>query len=186
MPDDQTFRLLELIGIWLASIGTVGAVIVSLWLARRGDSIRLELSATHVLMITPGESATPEFLSIRVTNIGRRPARIEGIGWRSGLFRQGPYKSVHAIQKTDGWPGNSAVPSELRDGDVASFLIPAIRDGRSWYYEYMNVFTPTWIHRRTLRVLVWTSTGKMFRARPGASFFKALDEAAKMSPKAPG
>lgn len=171
--------MLEVVGIWIASIGTVAAVVVALWLAQRDRRPSLELRITHVLMISGYGGPTPEFISVRITNKGIRPATIEGIGWRSGWFVRLPFlKRKEAIQRTDLYAANPSMPIELADGDVANFLIPVVlTDGSNWYYGGITEMVQGRFDRWTFRGLAWTTRGEMIVAKPNDSFFNHLDEA---------
>jgi hypothetical protein len=61
----------------LTAIGTLSAVIVSLWLALRDTRIRLRVNVGIRKILLEGKaydrvSQEPEFLIVTVTNIGRR------------------------------------------------------------------------------------------------------------------
>jgi hypothetical protein len=60
---------------WLAAIGTVGAVIVALWLARRADSERLIF----------GSNFTDRQLEIYVVNASNRPDGSQADLWRDAV-----------------------------------------------------------------------------------------------------
>jgi hypothetical protein len=63
---------------WLAAIGTVGAVICALWLARRADSERLIFGSNH----------TDRQLEIYVVNASDRPDGSRADLWRDITFGQ--------------------------------------------------------------------------------------------------
>jgi len=68
--DENTYKVLDLAGSWVAGIGALSAVITSLWLARRSNTIRLGLLANHVQIVTPGEKSAPDYVQIRIVNKG--------------------------------------------------------------------------------------------------------------------
>ncbi len=69
-------------------MGTISAVVVSLYLARHDNNVKLEVSAGHRLRVTPGDKKPyPEYLVIKIVNIGHREAQVTNIGWKVGLFR---------------------------------------------------------------------------------------------------
>ena len=52
----ETFQILNTIGTWFAGIGTVSAVIVSLYLASRNSKVQLKICAGHRVLATPGQA----------------------------------------------------------------------------------------------------------------------------------
>src|SRR5215213_9868069 len=70
---EEAARLWGVIGTWFSGIGSMLAVIVSLYLARRQDRVNLTVSAGIRQLVTPGErGAPPKFVAIRVVNRGYR------------------------------------------------------------------------------------------------------------------
>lgn len=160
----ETFQILNTVGTWLAGIGTLSAVIVSLYLARRDSKVKLKVCAGHRVLVTPGQKATPDYCSIRVTNVGFRPATITGIGWKVGLL-----KKKYGIQTVHGHPASSNLPVKLDYGDEASYLIGFFGNGTypNWIDEFPKDFLSN--HPRlsawTIKVQAFTSVGKVFDAK---------------------
>lgn len=86
--DLTSLQLWGVIGTWVAGIGTVAAVITSLWFAMHLNSIKLEGSASHRIAVTPGSKETPDYCFIHVVNIGLRPAKITNVSWHVGRGRR--------------------------------------------------------------------------------------------------
>jgi len=148
---------------WVSGIGTLLAVIVSLYLARQDSRIRLKLSAGLRQVFTTGP-APPEgrdFIVISVTNIGRRAASVTGLFWKSMLVR-----NFYAMQNPGRAPLSAQLPIRLQDGEGADFTI-ALRDfisnDRAAFLRMLP--RPRSFTARFLRVHVRTSTGKVFRVR---------------------
>lgn len=175
--NDQTLRLLEVVGVWIASIGTLSAVIVSLWLARLDNKVRLSVLAAGMIQVEPGMKQTPKIVFFQVTNVGRRPATLTNLGWEAGWFNSGPLKKVHMLQLLNN-PGSHKIPCELTDGQAASFTIPVESPNtENWYDRFVKGGIPRgWFYRWTLRIVAHTSHGESFRSKPSKSF---LDEIAK-------
>ena len=176
MPSDCELKLLEVLGIWLAGLATFSAVLVSLWLARTSNAEEVDLSVYHSLKISPGVKATPEFITFAITNLGPRSVTICNIGWRSGLFRYGPCKAVHAVQLPDGDPSNSEMPCTLGDGDMARYLVPLDIGNEPFFVHFARKVLPTTLHRWTLKAEVYTSRGNTFRTQPNQGFFDRMDK----------
>jgi hypothetical protein len=82
----------------------------------------LHVTAGHRLIVTQGQKGPhPEYLLIRIVNIGHREAQITNIGWKVGLF-----KKQHAIQSTIRDSISSHLPVRLKDGEEAAYYIPLI------------------------------------------------------------
>ena len=84
--DEATLRLLEVAGSWVSGIGALLAVWVSLHLARRQTAVKLAVAAGHRVIVTPGEPEMPEYVSVRVVNLGQQPVTITNVGWRMGIY----------------------------------------------------------------------------------------------------
>jgi hypothetical protein len=149
-------------------------VIVSLWLARQSGRIRLDVSVYPVLQLTPGHRRVDEYVLFLVTNTGLRTAHLKHIGWRSEIFRKGPFKQVHGTQMPDLHPSNSPLPCQLSDGQEARYLIP-ITAGTNLFTYFKPEFAPNLIYRWTVRAVATTTSGQEFRVRPSKSFFEKMD-----------
>jgi ABC-type Fe3+ transport system permease subunit len=57
--DWETWRFINTFADWLAALGTVGAVVVALYLARKGNRIELEVRAGLRKVAFVGVSRTP-------------------------------------------------------------------------------------------------------------------------------
>ena len=93
-------RLLAMIGNWVAGLGAIAAVAVSLWLARRSEKLRLRVKVDRVRVereeiryVRDGEPVSKivnrDQIIFSVTNRGSRTETIESVGWahRKGLER---------------------------------------------------------------------------------------------------
>ena len=162
--DKETWRFINTFAPWLSAIGTLAAVIVSLYFARRDKKIRLDISAGHRLIAIPGQVVRPErkdWLVIKVTNIGHREAQITNIGWTVGFF-----KKHGAIQMTfDNAGMSSPIPVRLKDGEEAKYYIPLNQSDwiKTFFDEYLQLRPKLRI--RSARVLAFTSVGNVFKSR---------------------
>ena len=162
------------------SLGTVTAVIISLYLARRDKSVRLEVSAGHRLILTQGvKKPRPEYLLIKVVNIGQRGA--------SNEYRlEGRLVSSNAVQTTimDGM--SSTISVRLKDGQEANFFIP-LNEQTNWLQTFARDFlqsSPV-IRSRFVKVWVSTSIGKTFEQNIETGLRNLLVQAAKKLPTSP-
>ena len=153
---DWCLHFWEVIGVWLTGAATFAAVAVSLVLARR-EGIRIKVSAGHQLMVHPGEQRPwPEILVITVRNVGSRPAKIEGVGWR-----RRPWRKLHGYQQFDPTGGYPGPPAEIAAGDSRTFALPLGDHEMQWGEHFVQDFVGRWpsIGVRFIRVLAWTPAG---------------------------
>ena len=127
-------------------------------------------------------SPYPEFVIIRIVNLGARPVRINGLGWRGGVFRK-----AHAIQTTGLSPEslalgvhNSPLPVTLNEGEDAAWHV-RLDDRTGWLQAFAKDFCRGPFPRiaaRALRVQAVANTGRIFSARPEPEFRRRLVAAA--------
>lgn len=158
---------------WFAAVGTIAAVIVSLWLASR-SSPKAKLSVGLRILVGPGsEKPYPEYVVFRVVNHGERPLRITQIGWRWGLWRK-----KYAIQLYEESMSNR-LPVDLAHGEEATWFFPTNVEGEPWAtYFARTALAP---HLRTaiytLRAQAFSSIGKTFEAKPEPTLLAELQKA---------
>jgi hypothetical protein len=130
-------------------------------LARQDKRVRLDVSAGHRLLITPGQTGRPEYLVIRIVNVGHRETQIINIGWKVGLI-----KKQYAIQTTIQDGLSSPLPARLRDGDEAKYYIP-LEGGYNWLEGFIKDFYKHNFKSRLryTKIQVFTSVGKTFESR---------------------
>ncbi len=172
----ETWRFINTFAPWISALGTISAVMLSLYLARRDKIVRLEVSAGHRLIVTPGAPGPwPEYLSINIVNVGHRDAQITNIGWKVGILRK-----QHAVQTTINDGMSSPLPVRLRDGEEAKYLIP-LNDTTRWLEDFgTKMMTPfPWLQSFFVRVQVFTSISKIFEAPIEKGLRQKLVEAAR-------
>nr|WP_320165904.1 hypothetical protein [uncultured Methylophaga sp.] len=173
MFTEETWKFINTFAPWFSAIGTISAVILSLYLARRDKNVRLEVSAGHRLIISPGDSEPfPEYLSIYVVNVGHREAQLTNIGWKVGIF-----KKRYAVQSTINDGLSSPLPVRLKDGEEAKYLIP-LNDENDWLKDFIEkMLSPNpKIQSRFARIQAFTSIGKTFESKIESSLIKKISE----------
>ena len=74
---------------WLSAIGTVSAVWVALYLAKRATTQKAKVTVGHRIMIQLGDKGPiPEFVVFNIINTGERSIRVTQIGWKVGLWNK--------------------------------------------------------------------------------------------------
>lgn len=167
VPDQIDWRLVNSFSGWLSALGTVLAVVVALYLARRDNLIRLSVRASLRTQWVQGGGPGhgDRFVSINVVNRGRRVATITGLGWRTGYFwRRGFCRRREFLQLP---PFSTPIPTKLEDGDEAGYLFPIehFLDGADDIATELRRRPFSTLRARTLRVMVRTGAGKSFSAR---------------------
>lgn len=172
--DPIKLQLWNVIGTWIASIGTVSAVIVSLWLSYTKGKLNLQVQAGHRLVVTPGIENMPEYCSIRVVNAGDKPANITHVGWETGWFKNKGY-----FHQMFGTPGFDEVPKLIYEGQVANFMVPLRLDNdeEDWIVKFPKSLAGEKGNIRRIkgvRLVVTTSVGQIFKVRPEKGLIEKL------------
>lgn len=85
---NETLQFWGVIGIWVASIGTVFAVFASLWLAYNQNRVKLNIKVERIAYEDIGGMSPHPGCWINVINYRNMPARIATIGWRIGAHKK--------------------------------------------------------------------------------------------------
>lgn len=174
MTLDQKIQLWNTVGTWVAGIATFLAVIVSLYLARKADRVRIHANAgiRHVFVGdgTPAE----ECVGITAVNQGERPVMINSIGWRVGKGKD----ARHCIQPISG-EYTDQYPKQLAHGEQVSFFV-SFKAMPSWPKDFGVGFVKDLRPRniKTLRAIIHTSVGQSIEVIPEESLLKRLRDAA--------
>ena len=159
MFDRETWLFINSFAPWLAALGTVAAVIVSLHLARRAS--RLDIKVFAQIVATFGMEPSEELLKIGVVNHGRK-AVVSQIAWLSLGF--GRRKKLWLVLP----PNNrlsTRLPCELDFGKTADLFFPTStfnETGRPLLEHVRDSVFPQ-LTVRLLRVGVVASTNQYFR-----------------------
>ena len=163
MPDKATWQFINSFAPWLAALGTLLAVIVSLYFARRDKQIRISISAYIATLINNlnNSNKSNRYLCVEVTNIGHRTANITSINWKIGIFHKRRLEQVLAIN-----PISSKLPIKLIDVDIANYYFP-LDDFRKNLENFRKCFSTTFIELETRFILIraLSSTGHIFESR---------------------
>ena len=161
MPDRETWDFINSFAPWFSALGTLCAVLVSLYLASRMSRHRVRVSCSIVRMIPTGQRLGDgaEFLQIRVVNRGSLEVVVSGIMWKQrGLRRQ----SYVVFPPDD--PYSTKVPAKLQYGDQALFFFPTKTFPRSAseLLKTLGAAGPSSLKLRLLSLGVYASTGEEF------------------------
>jgi hypothetical protein len=145
-----TLEVLDVIGTWIAAIGTVGAVITSLWLSYNSNKIKLQIMASSRIIIDSLEVDRPVICNINIVNIGNKAATVNLIGWeiKRGKIKRSFYQSAN------GTIGDKT-PITLLEGNEANIIIEF--NGKNPWITQMAKHTQGF-RAEDLKVVVGTST----------------------------
>lgn len=170
---DTTYKLLSLFGSWLAGVGSLAAVITSLWLARRESRIKLGVTVKHMQLVTAGIGDAPDYLHINIVNKCIRPVKITGVGWEVGRLKN----KDHFVQLF-GDKNSDALPKMLNEGEEANLLVKfhEIGDDNDWIKTFpRKALLPKPKQKiKTLRAIVYTSVGQNFKVKVDQDLRKTL------------
>jgi hypothetical protein len=150
---------------WLTAIGTVGAVIAAMWLARREGALRLRITTDLVLEFD--DNSQPQLgVACSVQNRGNRDVTVIDYGYQLWAWRSTPLM----IQSLPGTRGTLA-GSGLRHGDLARCVHTL--DAFLRYLHDERLTRSRWKIWR-LRMHVRTSFGDVVRRRIGTRLREEL------------
>lgn len=165
MYDKTVWQFINSFAPWLSAFGTILAVIVALYLARRDRKIKFSV---YVRLVKIGSvpqnfpiNQMKDYIAIDITNKNYRTATLTNIYWKIGMFQKGRYDQLIM-------PNNmsSEIPIKLYDGDVASYRIP-LSDFRKNLDVIKKGLHTNCIKLETMFIFVVavTSTGHKFKTR---------------------
>ena len=119
----EIWAALSAIGTLFAAVGTFLAVHVALRSARREKpTLNVKVSVLHVAQSdVKGFKVGDPFISIKATNVGHRPATVQGVYWKFGasMLRLQTYVLTPKLN-----PGSSRLPHELHHGQQVQLFVP--------------------------------------------------------------
>ncbi|WP_294962005.1 hypothetical protein [Sulfurimonas sp.] len=162
-----TLNILSVIGTWIAAIGTVGAVITSLWLASSNNRVKLKISAETNSLLSSNESGHKEVCLIHIVNIGTRPIKINNIGWTIGKGK----KKITLLQNTNGSTIDN-VPKTILENEDINIDISFIGNKLNWIENMAKFAMKHDID--TLQIIATTNINKTFKAKAGKSIISSI------------
>ncbi len=177
--DKTDWQFVNTFAPWLAALGTLMAVVVSLYLARRGERVQLKVSA-GLWTMAGGDDHGKRFFLVDITNLGRRTATIIKLYWKPIPWRK---SGVVQIAPTNKY--SSQFPITLADGQRAMYMFPAV-EYEADLSRHARILLPGFLRRSPigfLRFCVETSTGHSFKATPRKDLWELVRKLAKVQGK---
>lgn len=170
MTLDQKIQIWNAIGTWVAGIATFLAVIVSLYLARKSESVRLKTSVGIRLIFAGDGSPAEEHIGFNVTNHGDRPIIINSIGWKIGKRKNAKYCIQPVSSKY-----TAQYPKQLAHGEQATFLV-SLNVVPNWSKDFSTGFIKNLSKKnlKSLRAQIHTSLGTTIDVIPENNLLEKL------------
>lgn len=174
-PSTDPYRLWELVGVWLSAIGTLGAVIVSLWLASRASRPQLRILVDKRVLISQVQSGRhsvqlkdfPDVVYLEATNIGTPPIHIIGVSWslRFPWCLRSLSRGALLQSPPDAENRSSGLPARLEHAQTMQWSLPHqyIVENIAEKVIGNSIWSRLWLSR--LRLNIFTSVGTTFHAR---------------------
>jgi hypothetical protein len=173
----ETRQWLDIGAEYLTSIGTVGAVIVALYLSLKDRSEKMSVSAA-IHYFVPRDQIRPEAIrlfGLTATNVGFATLTVQNMCWSVGRFR----KRVLYVDPPDGfdWPTEKP-PKTLQRGDWLTVQMREERfiNGLTAVLEEVDRHRFPRLALRSVRAGVETSTKKRFFVKPNWDLAKVICE----------
>ena len=135
----KAYEWWSLLGTWLASIGTIASVIVSLWLANKNNTINLN---SNLLILISPPNIEKEYIGFYIINTGQLPVTITSINWLV-------YKKYNILSKYFFYPqilftkwfyrfikNDLFTAIQMFKGDLTSNLPKILKYGEYAYFTY--------------------------------------------------
>lgn len=150
----------SMLGTWLASIGTIAAVITSLYLARKNEKVNLLITSNLIFLLTSGReySDDDQYIHIEVTNNGNKPITIQNIGWQMTKDRA-------FFVPINPNPINTPLPKMISYGEVVRWAIEVSAVKNIWGPDLIR----DGIKRKDIKnwkIVVSLTTGEKFLVKP--------------------
>lgn len=163
---DLTFW--SMIGTWLASIGTIAAVITSLYLARQNDKVNLLITSNLIFLIGYGRNYNDDdhYLNIEITNNGNRPVIIQNVSWQIS-------KGKHLIVPLNPNPIATPLPKMINYGEVARWAIEVNAVKNIWVPDFIK----DGIKKRDIdkwKIVVSLTTGERIKVKPNQRIIELI------------
>jgi len=162
----------------LTAIGTVGAVIVALWLSRREQRTKIAVSAAVAHFVEPFQTfaESTELVTMTATNMGFSTVVVNSLCWRVGLLRR---KVLYvALMQPMRWPTELPPKVLNHHGDwlTVQMLKTQFVDGLFYLLKQISEHPLPLLALCSVRAGFETSTKKRFFARPNWELRKLIRE----------
>ncbi|QDK97349.1 hypothetical protein FM020_05400 [Acinetobacter tandoii] len=158
----------SMIGTWLASIGTISAVITSLYLARKNDKVNLIITSNLIFLVGYLREFTGDdhYVCIEVTNNGNKPVTIQNIAWKMS-------KNKSFIVPMNPNPITDTLPKIINYGDTARWAIEVNAIKTLWIPDFIKDGIKR-KHVKKWKIAVSLSTGELITVKPNVRIIELI------------
>jgi hypothetical protein len=170
----------------LEAVSTFAAVVVSLvlaLLAHRSSRTRIKawVNVSFIAHQTLEGKPKPEYLTVRVTNIGLMPVSISMgfFQWKLPFHREYWQITPWDYARHDPWVPQRVYPTEIKPRSSQTFFLQDIATFRSTMAESLQ---PIWLARwriRFIKAIICTDDGQLFEAKLDKEVRRALPKIAR-------
>lgn len=146
--------LFSALGGWLSGIGTLAAVITSLYIANKKVKVRLQCTVAERIIITPGlgdENNKEPGIAFEVVNHTQLPVTLTSLGWRVD-------KNMYWHQML-GDRMSHKLPMKLEYGEKAFFWVSLKNKELEWFDKIADEIKQRGGKAKTIECALATSTG---------------------------
>lgn len=158
----------SMIGTWLASIGTIAAVITSLYLAHQNTKVSLLINSNLIFLIGNGRNYNDDdhYVNIEITNNGNRSVIIQNISWQIS-------KRTHLLAPLNPNPITTPLPKMINYSEVARWAIEVNTIKNIWAPDLIR----DGIKKRDInkwKIVVSLTTGERIKAKPNPRIIELI------------
>ncbi len=172
MVTAENFNIINTYAMIFTAIGTISAVVLSLYFAYSSRKIALKIHTG----IYQGSQDTKNYILIKVLNNGNRAVTIsEHFGLEFGFFRK---KNIIIGFKNIDWNQSSNFPCKLYDGDEAVVIIPIEQSDGNYlenFYKEFLIDSPM-ININTLKLQIYPNLGNTIKVKLDKSIKDAIHD----------
>ena len=160
----EEWKFINTFAPWFSAIGTILAVILSLYFSYSARKISLIINVSLFDLFQENTKETEEYILIQITNTSYRDIIIKNFFWEFGFFKK-HYIMIgfNTIDKDK----STSLPAKLKEGEMATFAIKIINDNDNYLEKFYQDFlkdSPS-INIYTLKIIVCPSIGKCFKQK---------------------
>jgi hypothetical protein len=174
MPDREFWRFVNTFAPWGSALASTAAVITALYLARRGDRIRIKVQCGIRILVAQGDDP-----GTRKQYVFLEATKITNLFWTARLFNK---RQMVWIAPQNAF--SHKIPTTLPDGETANWMTELSQFDR----EFADVATEdarTRFGAWNIRAGIVTSTGKRIAPRIEKSLRDHLRELARKQARQP-
>ncbi|MFW2072624.1 hypothetical protein ACG9Y7_04075 [Acinetobacter gerneri] len=159
----------SMIGTWLASIGTIAAVITSLYLARKNDKINLLVTSDIVFLFGYSknyEEDSDKYINIEIVNNGNKPVTIQNVGWQMT-------KGKAFVVPFNPNPLTTQLPKMINYGEVARWAIEVSAVKNIWIPDFIR----DGVKKQDVnkwKICIHISTGEKITVKPNKKIIELI------------